>query len=47
MVLQTLPHRHRAFARNNPKVVRKAYSEAAEELDKKFDADWRKKVRQL
>lgn len=36
-----------AFARDNPKVVRKAYSETAGELDKKFDAEWRKKVRQF
>ena len=36
-----------AFARDNPKVVRKAYSEAAGELDRKFDAEWRKKVRQF
>ena len=35
------------FARDNPKMVRKAYSEAAMELDKKFDAEWRKKVRQF
>ena len=36
-----------AFARDNPKVVRKAYSEAAGELDRKFDAEWHKKVRQF
>ena len=40
-------HAAMAFAQNNPKVVRKAYSEAAGELDKKFDAEWRKKVRQF
>ena len=40
-------HTAMAFARDNPKVVRKAYSETAEELDKKFDAEWRKKVRQF
>ena len=40
-------HAAMAFARDNPKVVRKAYSEAAGELDKKFDAEWRKKVRQF
>ena len=39
-------HAAMAFARDNPKVVRKAYSETAGELDKKFDAEWRKKVRQ-
>ncbi len=40
-------HAAMAFARDNPKVVRKAYSEAAGELDRKFDAEWRKKVRQF
>ena len=40
-------HAAMAFARDNPKVVRKAYSEAAVELDKKFDTEWRKKVRQF
>ena len=40
-------HAAMAFAQNNPKVVRKAYFEAAGELDKKFDAEWRKKVRQF
>lgn len=40
-------HAAMAFARDNPEVVRKAYSEAARELDKKFDAEWRKKVRQF
>ncbi len=40
-------HAAMAFAQNNPKVVRKAYSEAAGELDKKFGAEWRKKVRQF
>ena len=40
-------HAAMAFARDNPKVVRKAYSEAAGDLDKKFDAEWRKKVRQF
>ena len=40
-------HAAMAFARNNPKVVRKAYFEAAGDLDKKFDAEWRKKVRQF
>lgn len=40
-------HAAMTFARDNPKVVRKAYSEAAGELDKKFDAEWRKKVRQF
>lgn len=40
-------HAAMAFARDNPKVVRKVYSEAARELDKKFDAEWRKKVRQF
>lgn len=40
-------HAAMAFARDNPGVVRKAYSEAAGELDKKFDAEWRKKVRQF
>ena len=40
-------HAAMAFAQNNPKVVRKAYSEAAGELDNKFDAEWRKKVRQF
>ena len=36
-----------AFARDNSKIVRKVYSEAAGELDKKFDKEWRKKVRQF
>lgn len=40
-------HAAMAFVQNNPKVVRKAYSETAGELDKKFDAEWRKKVRQF
>lgn len=40
-------HAAMAFARDNPKVVRKAYFEAAGELDKKFDGEWRKKVRQF
>lgn len=40
-------HAAMAFARDNPKVVRKAYSESAAELDRKFDAEWRKKVRQF
>lgn len=40
-------HAAMTFARDNPKVVRKAYSEAAGELDKKFDAEWRKRVRQF
>ncbi len=40
-------HATMAFARDNPKVVRKAYSETAGELDKKFDAEWHKKVRQF
>lgn len=40
-------HAAMAFARDNPKVVRKAYFEVAEDLDKKFDAEWRKKVRQF
>lgn len=40
-------HAAMAFARDNPKVVRKAYFEVAENLDKKFDAEWRKKVRQF
>lgn len=40
-------HAAMAFARGKPKVVRKAYSEAAGEMDKKFDAEWRKKVRQF
>ena len=40
-------HTAMAFAQNNPKVVRKAYFEAAGDLDKKFDAEWRKKVRQF
>lgn len=40
-------HAAMAFARNNPKVVRKAYFETAGELDKKFDAEWRKRVRQF
>ena len=40
-------HSAMAFAWGNPKVVRKAYSESAEALDKKFDAEWRKKVRQF
>lgn len=40
-------HAAMAFAWDNPKVVRKAYSEAAGELDRKFDAEWRKKVRQF
>lgn len=40
-------HAAMVFARDNPKVVRKAYSKTAGELDKKFDAEWRKKVRQF
>jgi len=40
-------HAAMAFARDNPKVVRKAYFETAGELDNKFDAEWRKKVRQF
>jgi len=40
-------HAAMSFAPKNPKMVRKAYSEAAGELDKKFDAEWRKKVRQF
>ena len=40
-------HAAMAFARDNPKVVRKAYSEAAGELDKKFDGEWRKKVQKF
>ena len=40
-------HAAMAFARDNPKVVRKAYFETAGELDKKFDAEWRKRVRQF
>ena len=40
-------HAAMAFARDNPKVVRKTYFEAAGELDRKFDAEWRKKVRQF
>lgn len=40
-------HAAMAFARNNPNVVRKAYFEAAGDLDRKFDAEWRKKVRQF
>ncbi len=40
-------HAAMAFAQGNPKVVRKAYSESAGELNKKFDAEWRKKVRQF
>lgn len=40
-------HTAMAFARDNPNVVRKAYSEVAGELDKKFDGEWRKKVRQF
>lgn len=40
-------HAAMAFARDNPKVVRKAYFEATGDLDKKFDAEWRKKVRQF
>ncbi len=40
-------HAAMAFARDNPKVVRKVYSETATDLDKKFDAEWRKKVRQF
>lgn len=40
-------HTAMAFARDNPRVVRKAYSEAAGELDRKFDAEWRKKVRKF
>lgn len=40
-------HAAMAFAQDHPKVVRKAYFEVAGELDKKFDAEWRKKVRQF
>lgn len=40
-------HAAMAFAQGNPKVVRKAYSESAGELNKKFDAEWPKKVRQF
>ncbi len=40
-------HAVMVFAQDNPKVVRKAYSESAGALDKKFDAEWRKKVRQF
>ena len=40
-------HTAMAFARDTLKVVRKAYFETAGELDKKFDAEWRKKVRQF
>lgn len=40
-------HAAMAFARDNSKVVRKAYSETAGDLDKKFDAEWKKKVRQF
>lgn len=40
-------HAAMAFAQDNPKMVRKAYSESAGALDKKFDAEWRKKVRQF
>ena len=40
-------HAAMAFARDNPKVVRKAYSEVAGGLDNKFDVEWRKKVRQF
>lgn len=40
-------HTAMAFARDNPKMVRKAYSETAGRLDRKFDAEWRKKVRQF
>ena len=40
-------HAAMVFARDNPKVVRKAYSETAGDLDKKFDVEWRKKVRQF
>lgn len=40
-------HAAMAFATDNPNVVRKAYFEAAGDLNKKFDAEWRKKVRQF
>lgn len=40
-------HTAMAFARDNPKVVRKAYFEAAGDLGKKFDAEWHKKARQF
>lgn len=40
-------HAAMAFARDNPKVVRKPYFETAGELNNKFDAEWRKKVRQF
>ena len=40
-------HTAMAFARDNPKVVRKVYFEVSGDLNKKFDAEWRKKVRQF
>lgn len=40
-------HAAMAFARDNPKVVRKAYFEMAGDLGKKFDGEWHKKVRQF
>ena len=40
-------HAAMAFARDNPKGWRKADFETAGELDNKFDAEWRKKVRQF
>ena len=46
-VLDGEPRGRMDFARDNPKVVRKAYFETAGELDKKFDAEWRKRVRQF
>lgn len=40
-------HRAMAFAAEHPDVVRKSYGDVAKTLDRKFDAQWRDKVRQF
>lgn len=40
-------HGAMSIAAEHPNVVRKSYADAAKTLDRKFDAQWRDKVRQF
>ena len=40
-------HRAMAFAAEHPDVVRKSYADVENTLDRKFDAQWRDKIRQF